>query len=129
MADQLHFIDEQLLPCELSPGDEAAVDEFRVWSLQLRQQRHKELGHFPDDMVERSAWQAKKQHLDESMEPEIESERLLRGQSYLQGEQAVAQQLSETFESENQHPARRSHASLGEAPRARKASRAACTPA
>ncbi|KAL3131060.1 hypothetical protein ABBQ38_000376 [Trebouxia sp. C0009 RCD-2024] len=79
MADQLHFIDQQLLLCELSPGDEAAVDEFTVWSLQFRQQRHNELGHFPDDMVERSAWQARKQRLDESMEPEIESERLLRG--------------------------------------------------
>lgn len=81
MADQLHFIDQQLLLCELSPGDEAAVDEFTVWSLQFRQQRHNELGHFPDDMVERSAWQARKQRLDESMEPEIESERLLRGEA------------------------------------------------
>ena len=87
MSDQLHFIDQQLLQCELSPGEEATVDEFRVWSLQYRQQRHNELGHFPDDMVERSAWQAKKQHLDQSMVPEIESERLLRGDPDLHGAQ------------------------------------------
>ena len=99
MADQLHFIDQQLLQCELSPGDEAAVDEFTVWSLQFRQQRHNQLGHFPDDMVERSGWQAKKQRLDESMEPEIESERLLRGDPYLQAAQRL-QRLSDTFEYE-----------------------------
>ena len=80
MADQLQHIDEQLLQCELLPGEQAAVDEFRVWSLQLRQQRHNALGPFPgDDMLERSAWQARKQQLDAAMEPEIESERLLRG--------------------------------------------------
>lgn len=107
MADQLHFIDQQLLQCELSPGEEAAVDEFRVWSLQYRQQRHNELGHFPDDMVERSAWQAKKQHLDESMVPEIDSERLLRGPPILQDASSFVcvQQLSANFESEKEHPA------------------------
>ena len=107
MADQLHFLDQRLLQCELSPGEEAAVDEFRVWSLQYRQQRHNELGHFPDDMVERAAWQAKKQQLDESMVPDIESERLLRGGSFLQGVSTpdCVQQLSAYFESEKQHPA------------------------
>ncbi|KAL0041929.1 hypothetical protein WJX79_009068 [Trebouxia sp. C0005] len=80
MADQLQHLDEQLLQCELLPGEQAAVDEFRVWILQLRQRRHGELGPFPaDDMVERSAWQARKEQLDAAMEPEIESERLLRG--------------------------------------------------
>ena len=100
MADQLHFIDQQLLQCELSPGEEAAVDDFRVWSLQYRQQRHNELGHFPDDLVERSAWQAKKQQLDESMVPEIKSERLLRGRPILQGASGpdCVQQLSANFE-------------------------------
>ena len=80
MADQLQHIDGQLLQCELLPGEQAAVDEFRVWILQLRQKRHSELGRFPgDDVVERSAWQARKQQLDAELEPEIESERLLRG--------------------------------------------------
>ncbi|DBA83718.1 TPA: hypothetical protein ACH3X1_006255 [Trebouxia sp. C0004] len=80
MADQLQHLDEQLLQCELLPGEQAAVDEFRVWILQLRQRRHGELGPFPaDDMLERSAWQARKEQLDAAIEPEIESERLLRG--------------------------------------------------
>lgn len=83
VADQLQYANQQLLHCELSPGEQAAVDEFRVWSLQYRQQRHSELGHFPDDMLERTAWQARKQQMDETMEPEIESERLLRGQTHL----------------------------------------------
>ena len=65
MADQLQHIDQQLMQCELLPGEQAAVDEFIVWSLQLRQQRHNELGPFPGhDMVERSAWKARKQPLD-----------------------------------------------------------------
>lgn len=107
MADQLHRIDQQLLQCELLPGEEAAIDDFRVWSLQYRQQRHSELGHFPDDMVERSAWQAKKQQLDELMVPEIESERLLRGRLYLQGAASHdwVQHLSADFESEKPCPA------------------------
>ena len=51
-----------------------------MWIVQLRQRRHGELGPFPaDDMGERSAWQGRKEQLDAAMEPEIESERLLRG--------------------------------------------------
>ena len=79
MADQLQYIDQQLLQCDLSAGEQATVDEFIVWSLQVRQQRNSELGRFPDDdLVERSAWEARKQQLDESIEAEIESECLLR---------------------------------------------------
>ena len=85
MADQLQYVEQQLSQCQLTPGEQASLDDFRVWSLQFRQQRHHKLGHFPDDMVERSAWQARKQQLDESMEPEMESERLLRGKKRRQG--------------------------------------------
>ena len=84
VVDQLQQIDEQLLQCELLPGEQAAVDEFRVWSLQLRQQRHNQLGPFPvSELVERSAWEARKQELDAAVEPEIEAERLLRGNAKL----------------------------------------------
>ena len=80
MVDQLQHIDTQLMQCELLPGEQAAVDEFRVWALQVRQERHNLLGPYPaGDMVERSAWQARKQQMDAAMEPEIESEKMLRG--------------------------------------------------
>ena len=119
MADQLHFVDQQLLQCELSPGEEAAVDEFRVWSLQYRQQRHNELGHFPDDLVERSAWQARKQQLDESMVPEIESERLLRGRWILRNASGpVVYNCRQTLNLRSNILQYRSHSSLGEASRA-----------
>ena len=82
MADQLQHIDSQLLQCELLPGEQAAVDEFMVWSLQLRQERHHLLGPYPaGDMVERSAWQARKEQMDAAVEPEIESEKMLRGET------------------------------------------------
>ena len=103
MADQLQYIDQQLLHCELSPGEQAAVDEFIVWSLQFRQQRHSELGHFPSDLVERSAWNARKQQLDESIESDVESECLLRGQGSNYALQVLAvfsRRLSASFESE-----------------------------
>ena len=80
MVDQLQHIDTQLMQCELLPGEQAAVDEFRVWALQVRQERHNLLGPYPaGDMVERSAWQARKQQMDAAMEPDIESEKMLRG--------------------------------------------------
>ena len=83
MADQLQHIDSQLMQCELLPGEQAAVDEFMVWSLQLRQERHNLLGPYPaGDMVERSAWQARKEQMDAAVEPEIESEKMLRGGAF-----------------------------------------------
>lgn len=80
MVDQLQHIDNQLIQCELLPNEQAAVDEFRVWCLQLRQERHSLLGPYPaSNLVERSAWQARKQQMDAALDPEIESEKMLRG--------------------------------------------------
>lgn len=79
VVDQLQLVDQQMLRCELSQGEQAAVDEFRVWSSQQRQQRASELGPYPDDLVERAAWQTQKQLREKELEADLAHERLLRG--------------------------------------------------
>ena len=78
-VDQLQVIDQQLLRCELSQGEQAAVDEFRVWSSQQRQKLANEAGSFPDDQGERASWQARKQLREKELDADIMHERLLRG--------------------------------------------------
>ena len=82
VVDQVQLIDQQVLRCELSPGEQAAVDEFRIWS--SRHSSHLKqadtLGAQPaEGMVERAAWQASKQQLDQRLERELAKERSLRG--------------------------------------------------
>ena len=84
VVDQVQLIDQQLHRCELSPGEQAAVDEFRIWSSRhsshLKQKHADTLGSYPaEDMVEREAWQARKQQLDKTLECELANERSLRG--------------------------------------------------
>lgn len=79
IVDQLQVIDQQLLPCELSQGEQAAVDEFRSWSSQQRQELANEAGSCPDDQGERASWQARKQLRKKELDADIVHERLLRG--------------------------------------------------
>lgn len=79
LADQLQLIDQQMLRCELSQGEQAAVDEFRVWSSQQRQQRASELGPYPEDLVERAGWHTRKELREKELEADLVHERMLRG--------------------------------------------------
>ena len=79
IVDQLQLIDQQVLRCELSQGEQAAVDEYRVWSSQKSSHYASELGPYPEDLGEQTAWQSRKLLRDKELDIELAHERHLRG--------------------------------------------------
>lgn len=77
VLERVRYVDNRLSELSLPQAQAQQVREHRVRGINQRQQRIAELGPCPDTSVEQAVWDKRKQEVEQQLELEQQSERLM----------------------------------------------------
>ena len=77
VLERIRYVDGRVEELGLSPIQTQQVREHRVRGISHRQQRVAELGPCPDTSAEQAIWDKRKQEVEQQLELQLQSERLV----------------------------------------------------